>query len=358
MLFVCITFDYELFLQDNNASYEDILFHPTEKIRVMLDEENVKGTFFADVCSAIVHQKYGFSNYAETFLKQIQFLTNKGHDVQLHLHPSWYRAKCYGNKLVPTYDGYRLHEFGFSDDSYSAIKIINDGVDYLNNYLGQVNKEYKCIAYRAGGFALQPEHLILEAMIRKGVLIDSSIVPRMNNDLVNGFDYSAVPNLINWWIDPKHGLNNACMAGKDRIFEVPVATLRPNLLKYLGLPSEKLRLPPGKLLGTYVTTPTELCRKSSMIKRLYRRLFDYRYVSLDTRYYERVLEDLIYIHKKYDLSQNDGYICLICHPKLADDCRVENIRALIKEIKKNPDLFGIVTMREIYDKVYDKFSFI
>ena len=59
MLKICLSFDYELFLGENDASYEDILFSPTRDLQYMLNEEGVYGTFFADVCSAIVHSHYG-----------------------------------------------------------------------------------------------------------------------------------------------------------------------------------------------------------------------------------------------------------------------------------------------------------
>lgn len=231
MLFVCLTFDYELFMQDNNASYDEILFTPTEKIQAMLNEENAKGTFFADVCSAIVHKQCGLTKFSDAFLRQIQSLTKNGHDVQLHLHPSWYRAERRGDMLIPSHDGYRLHEFGFSNSRESAITIINDGIDYLNESLSLIDENYKCIAYRAGGFALQPERKIFEAMVQKGIVIDSSVVPHMKNYAINGFDFSDVPDCLNWWINSEHGLNKVASTTNKQIFEVPVATLRPRLLK-------------------------------------------------------------------------------------------------------------------------------
>lgn len=352
MLNVCLSFDYELFMQENFASYEEILFTPTALLQTMLNQENTKATFFADVCSALVHQRYGITEYSNTFLEQIQSLSKDGHDIQLHLHPSWYRAIIKGDKLFPSYNGYRLHEYGFNCENLSAIDIINEGVDYLNINLRLINSQYKCIAFRAGGFAVQPERDIFNALIDKGIVIDSSVVPYMKNDLINGYNFTNVPNMINWWINPERGLDNIAEPGPHRIFEVPIATLRPRLFKYIGLSANELHLPSPTLLGSYVSNPMTPIHKTNKLKQLYERLFNYRYVSLDTRYYKRVVEDLLFIFRSYNLSRTDAYICVICHPKLIDQHRIDNIRNLINELRNYPQFFKIVTMRDIYDIIH------
>lgn len=135
---------------------------------------------------------------------------------------------------------------------------------------------------------------------------------------------------------------------------MPIATVRPKLVKYIGMPSNKLRLPPSKLLGSYVTDPNQKIAKKNIFHSIYRNLFDYRYVSLDTRYYERVMDDLIYLYTQHHLSKKEGYVCLICHPKLVDNVRIDNIRSLISAINKHSDKFRIVTMRDIYNVIIQK----
>lgn len=171
----------------------------------MFNEENVKGVFFVDVCSAIVHQQKGLFNFSQPFLEQIQSLVHDGHDVQLHIHPSWYMTQRQGYKLIPSHTGYRLHEYGFEGTKTQAIDIISESVEYLNSNLSCINGDYRCIAYRTGGFSIQPEEILLKTLRDKGIVIDSSVVPFMKNDRVNGFDFSDVPNKLNWWIDPKQG---------------------------------------------------------------------------------------------------------------------------------------------------------
>ena len=60
------------------------------------------------------------------------------------------------------------------------------------------------------------------------------------------------------------------------------------------------------------------------------------------------MEDLEYIYRKYGMDEQDGYVCLICHPKLADERRVMNIAHLIDEIRKVPERFALVNFSDIY----------
>ena len=345
MLKVCITFDYELFLGRNNAPYQEILFSPTERIVKMLREQEVSGTFFADVCSVEAHRRLGDEKYCDDFRAQLQLMTQMGQDVQLHLHTNWFTAEKVEDQIIPGKEGYRIHSFGFGADG-KAPEIIRQGKDYLTAVCGAVKPDYRCVAFRAGGFSVQPEKELFEALVQQGIVIDSSVVPHMRADTLNSYDFTDVPKRLNWWVDPALGLSEAVRPGPNTLLEIPIATARPRLLQAAGKPKSELSLPSHKPLGEYVKGG-QPPKKKNALARQYHRLFDYRYVSLDTRYYLRVMEDLAYIYSKYRLDRSDGYICLICHPKLADEARIENIKKLTQEIKKQPQRYRFADFTEI-----------
>ncbi len=351
MLNVCLTFDYELFLGKNYASPEEILFKRSQNIADAISSYGGRGTFFVDVCSVRAHRKHGAYDYANAFEQQIKAFVREGHDVQLHIHPNWIFSRVEDNQIIPGEKGYRLHDFGFSQQPMNANTIIRDEIEYLQGVCSLADENYKCIAYRAGGFALQPEKEVFKALIDNGILIDSSIVPGMKSDTINAYDYTKTPNKLNWWIDPSLGLDIAVEEEKNRIFEVPVATARPRLWELIGKKKAELSLPPSKKLGEYVALPSAITKHQGSISKIVHRFFDYRYVSLDTRYYKRVLDDLAYLYKKYKLDRKDGYVCLIGHPKLADNYRVDNIGLLVKAIQ-NDSRYSIVTMRNIYNNIH------
>ena len=355
MLKVCITYDYELFLGNNNASYDEILFSPTKEIMKVMAAGGVCGTFFADVCSAIEHQKAGLYEYSEKFAEQLKDLTHAGHDVQLHLHTSWLRAQKKDGKLIPTVDGYRIHEFGFdTKQEINVQKIINESKEYLEKICGDVNPNYKCIAFRAGGLCIQPEKELIKALTDSGIVLDSSVIPHLkSSDSVNYYDFTSVPDKLNWRISSSDGIARDSDKTENSLYEIPFASLRPRLPEYIGIPKTKRSLPKSEIKGEYVSfSGGGNTRRKKFGENLFKRLFGYRYISLDTRYYERVLDDLHYIYRKYGLSERDGYVCLICHPKLADRARVENIKYLIEAVNREQDKLRFVTFTDIYNELF------
>lgn len=348
MLNVCITFDYELFLGKNNASYQEILFQPTDRLIELLSMKGVSGTFFADVCSVEAHSRLGDNQYCMDFTSQLQKMIFYNQDVQLHLHTSWMYAEKVNEKIILSSKGYRIHEFGFGLHG-KVSQIVENGISYLENACKQINEKYKCIAYRAGGFAVQPETELFRILVKNGIRIDSSIIPYMHNTEANAYDFRNVPSKLNWWIDPEKGISCESKKTDSAIYEVPVATARPRILQLLGKSKSELGLPSHKILGEYVKSNIRPKKQNAILK-LYHRLRDYRYISLDTRYYLRIMEDLEYIYNKYNLKKQDAYICLICHPKIADKSRIDNIGNLIDAIHMVPEKFSLVNFSDIYNK--------
>lgn len=348
MLNICITFDYEVFLGKNNASYQEILFLPTQNLLNTLYSLKVSGTFFADVCSVEAHSRLGDNGYCNCFTEQIKDLIQHNQDVQLHLHTNWINAKIIDGKIIPGNDGYRIHSFGFGNEG-NANAIIRKGKEYLENVCREINPNYKCIAFRAGGFSVQPEKELFRALVENGIIIDSSVVPRMKANTVNYYDFSQTPNKVNWWIDPEVGISKESRRSDKTIYEIPVATARPRLLQLIGKSKNELGLPPHKVLGEYVSCGK--IQKRNYFVRQFHRLFDYRYISLDTRYYLRIMEDLDYLYHHFKMNQNDGFISLISHPKLADQSRVDNLKKLIIEIQRYPDKYSIVNFSDVFNSI-------
>ena len=355
MLKICLTYDYELFLGRNHASPEEILFNPTRHLIDVMCAYGVSGTFFVYVCSAICHRDRGLNDYAESFDRQIQDMLLSNQDVQLHIHPSWFYAEKNNDSLVLTSKGYRIHEFGFSRDvDRSAPQIILEGKTYLEKVCRAVKPSYQCVGFRAGGFALQPEQELLKVLLDNGIRIDSSVVPNMKHEnSVNVYDYTNVPRELNWWMNPDEGIKVSSRKYKESMFEVPVMTARPRLLGLLMTTRIERSLPKGKLLGEYVTESGISNKRTNKLKRIYHSLCDYRYISLDTRYYERIFEDLEFFYQKYGLDKQDGYVCLISHPKLADQARIDNIEHLIRKVSSEKGKFEFVTIEDVYNEVAD-----
>ncbi len=352
MLKVLLTYDYELFLGKNHSDINDILLGPTEKISNAMLEQGASGVFFADICSAIQHRNVGLDEYSDLFDLQIKSLIQQKHDIQLHIHSSWYKSKRVGDKIELSSDGYKIHDFGFDKNNPTAAQnIIHTSKRYLENLCQSISLDYKCIAFRAGGFCIQPEGELFEALLNEGIAIDTSVNPHLFSlDTVNSYDFRRVPKEINWKIDPYHGIG---VEASDGILEIPIATAKIRPLEMIGRPMSDFKLPPPSLKGEYVKIENNKKTKRSKWALMIKRFFAYRNLSLDTRTYKAIISDLEYIYKKHGLRNKDRYVCLICHPKLANEERIDNIRRLIEELKRRSDKYQIVTCRDVYDELIE-----
>lgn len=82
--------------------------------------------------------------------------------------------------------------FGFSHYSLADLPseqvnlLFREGVGLLTKIVRQADANYRILAYRAGGWAIQPFYRMKEAFLECGILIDSSVAPGMTINRHNG----------------------------------------------------------------------------------------------------------------------------------------------------------------------------
>lgn len=349
MLYICFGFDYELFLGENYASYDDILFRPTKEIASTFTNNGVCATFFADVLSSIQLKKFKETkSYSEAFEKQIKQLIQQKMDVQLHIHSNWLESTIIDGKLFVSPKKYKIHDFGFSDNG-TAKDVIEYSVKYLNKLCGFENSKYKCVAYRAGGFMIQPETELFQTLIKNGVTIDSSIAPFMKNGVKTSgyyYDFSGCPNnTADWFINPEKGFRHKSKIRKDCIFEVPILTYSPNLFSLLLSKKNHIRLSPIKPRGTYVNLNNHT---NSKFLKFFKKIFGRRLISLDTDRAHFIFDKVLSFYKKNNCEKKDIFISIIGHPKLiCNEERLKNVDTLLKLITTCDKKIKVISFGEI-----------
>jgi hypothetical protein len=92
---------------------------------------------------------------------------------------------------------------------------------YFEALLKPVSPHYRTVAYRAGGYGLQPHaRAVLKALEETGYLIESSVIPGMHH--MTGrhrVDFTSVPARGNWIIGSEGGLHRESASG---LLEVPI----------------------------------------------------------------------------------------------------------------------------------------
>jgi hypothetical protein len=190
---ILLTFDYELPL-GHATDYESGLFTPAQKLLDAAKKVGVPVVLFVDICSAIRFEAWDKSGFYDPFVQQVgQFLV-AGHDAQLHIHPHWMTSSFTKGTFQPSAD-YSLSQFRSERNGYTIETIIEMAYNKLVEVCRKSIPGYRCIAFRAGGYDVEPESArILSKLQSLGVVIDSSVIKDYFIDYsYSRVDYSGAP---------------------------------------------------------------------------------------------------------------------------------------------------------------------
>lgn len=342
MMYLSITFDYELFFGKNFCSYDEILFQPTYELIEALRSKGVSATFFTDVCSIPVSQQYNQKNYIDGFTKQIQYMAQQSQDVQLHIHPHWFHSRWENGEWNFSNKGYRLHEF--QDDGRVNI-IISDGIKYLIDNIRPVNPQYECIAYRAGGFSLQPHKQIVRALYENGIRVDSSIAPQLSvKSEAISYDYRHTLQKLNWYISEESEWWQDNPKEKS-LLEIPIATIDKEPISFAFkrvFKPAQIKLGLGTKRGTYISTQTE---RNSKLKTYYQFLTGFNAISMDAYAADYLYRQVRRLDKSTKCDEQ--VVAIIGHPKLVNSTYIDNLCKFIDMIM-NDKRYEFISIYDAY----------
>lgn len=356
MLNFFLTFDYELYLGENYKSHDEVLFNPTTQIINMLEKEGVTSTFFADVCSVFQHQKYGLDDYASKFSNQLREMIEHGQDVQLHIHPNWLRSTYDDGRWDIEIDHYKLHSFEREDGEDSIHNIIRRGKEYIEDSVRPVSDTYKCKAYRAGGYCIQPEEKLINALRDNGICIDSSVAMyQVDDNGIGAIDYSKVPHSLGWNINANQGVLSPVEVDKADMYEIPVGGVKNRFYKMMGIPVSMIKLEGAQGRGRGISLPETRKKKVNRIAKAYNEFkiwFDsYGLLSLDQRGALLLKRDIKELYKEYGCDKKDAYVAIICHPKLCNQISIDNMQDFVRTVKRYPEKYRFMNMTQMAETI-------
>jgi hypothetical protein len=248
---------------------------------------------------------------------------------------------------------FKLHDFGFqAGQGISAETIICECKEYLLRLLTPIDPTYDCIAFRAGGWCLQPEQELLKKLADAGIKIDSTIFYRgYDKNPLKGFDFRRVPVKPNWWINPIQGINAESNPGPGNILEVGIGS-------YYHLPRmwfKRVRHRAYRRQQDWGEPPRGYSidvKGQNVINRLQKKIqhflfqpimFDYDSASAP------VLMDMVESFlTEYDSDSQEVYLSLIGHPKLLTDAALEQLDIFCARIlREKRHQAGFIRFRDI-----------
>ncbi|NQV29790.1 MAG: hypothetical protein HQ508_02785 [Candidatus Marinimicrobia bacterium] len=233
MIYILYSDDYEVFLGGNHLPEKEVLIRSTENVLSACEDIGVPMTLFCDMACLWRYRELGYPDFPEQVEQQLKDAIGRGHDVQTHIHPHWLDTQItFGEKGETSYNfdltkfllGNWKQEDGSSFQEFCA-DIFKRAKVHLEDLLRSIDPSYECIAYRAGGYGIQPNtKQIFGGLLDAGYLIDSSIVPGMIVDSnVNHIDFRQVPKAGNYFVSAEQGIQSIA---DDGVFEIPVLALR------------------------------------------------------------------------------------------------------------------------------------
>ena len=341
--------DYELF-GDGSGNVFKHMIEPTERILNICDSHNIKITIFFEVVEYLrlreewnKNNRMGYNNNPiEAIDANLKKAAANGHDIQLHIHPQWVKAKYVNHEWKVDFLNWRLGSFQ-EKRSYNLECLFKEGKNTIEDIVHKVKPNYECIALRAGGYNIMPSKAIYDAMKKAGLKIDSSVYPggyEIGN--LSDYDFRGVENNLDyWWANPaditKKSTNN------QEIMEIPIfALFKPRWRKVVNIHRIKSILTDNKSPISSLSK-SKITRKSLLGKIGYlleKEAFTWDYFLFDSglnNYFLRYID-------KYLCDKRDTFV-LIGHPKCPFNCNA--FKNLIKEIKKRGGEFK--TIKQFYE---------
>ena len=346
-----LTFDHELPLGGLKTSYEASLFEPTQKVMSLANKLGVPVTLFTDILCGYRFMEWDFNNFYTPYKNQLQHALKDGHDVQLHIHPHWLTTKYENDIYLPSTD-FSLSDFKENMLFDGIPGIIRQGINHINNICIPVNPNYKCIAYRAGGYNIAPDTSeIFRALYNQGIRYDSSMARGYYfKSEISEIDFRNLPNTANWFVNPE---NYHIPLISDGILEVPIASIPktpfevPTMFKLKKYAS---RAPMNHGEQIHVNHQADKIAKFNMLFSARMLSFDNYTLSLD--YLLRIIQ---YNVKKIK-SADTLMLSIIAHPKSMSDYSFKLMEGFVQSIYKNYPEAEFLTFTKFHENHQNKAS--
>jgi len=196
---VLFTSDYEIH-GNGHGSPRQLMVETTDRMLTQFDRFGAKLTIMADVAEIIRFERYAAETGRDDFSSreirsQLQRAVMSGHDVQLHIHPSYYNSRYVDGHFAQDYTQYDLARL--PPDTLK--RIVTEGKAWLEQVLRPVKPDYQCIAFRAANWSMNPSRSIADALVASGIPIDTSVFKYGVRRGLVGFDYHSAPSEIVPW---------------------------------------------------------------------------------------------------------------------------------------------------------------
>ena len=220
------TLDYEIH-GNGDGNPIDLMVEPTYRLMDMLEQYNQRLTIMADVAEILCFKRYWEQTGKDDFHvqeveQQLCDAIRRGHDVQLHVHSSYFKAVWNGEHFDQC-----IEEYNMAALSYERItEMLSQSVKYLEDLLQPIQSDYKVWLFRAANWSMMPTPTLYQVLVEHGITHDTSVYKGGCQGGNVCYDYRhAYDNLLTYRASSKD-INLQDPAGD--LWEMPIYTeMRP-----------------------------------------------------------------------------------------------------------------------------------
>lgn len=222
------TLDYEIHGNGDGNPY-DLMIEPTKRLMSLLEKYGRRVTIMADVAEILAFKRYYSETGQDDFhVREIEAqlcdAVQRGHDVQLHIHSSWFKAQWNGKRWDQFVDEYNLAALPIG----RIEEMVEQCVSYLNNLLLPVDPAYKVHLFRAANWSMMPTENLYSVLLKFGIKADTSVYKGGVQSGNVCYDYrNAWDNLLSYPASRASIIHRASDP-RDVLIEYPIYTeMRP-----------------------------------------------------------------------------------------------------------------------------------
>ncbi len=220
------TLDYEIH-GNGDGNPMDLMVEPTYRLMDLLERYGQRVTIMADVAEILAFERYrneyGRDDYyVKEIREQLCEAIRRGHDVQLHVHSSYFHAKWHDGAFEQCIEDYNMAALPIE----RIDEMVGTCVRYLDELLRPVKPDYKVWLFRAANWSMMPTEKLYKVLMKYGIIADTSVYKGGVQGGNVCYDYrSAFDNLLSYPASEKD-INYYDADGK--LLEMPIyCEMRP-----------------------------------------------------------------------------------------------------------------------------------
>ena len=188
---IAITDDWEL-RGDGSGDMRVIQFETGRRFAQIFADEGLAVSFNVEVMQQLRHRELGgrfpsLAELADQWEQNVHELYGQGHDIQLHVHTQWSDADYTAEGWVLKGD-WSMLRYGAQETR----AMLSASKSYLEELMRRVDSDYRCVAYRAGGWCLAPSPHLVDILESLGITLDISITLGLHYDQLVDLDYRYI----------------------------------------------------------------------------------------------------------------------------------------------------------------------